>query len=191
MTTKVTSDIELALERAKIKADKKLTHQLPEYFSGARAILTVNGQRIGAAMEVSYSVSVDHTELRTIDSSLPWELIPGQIKIKASLRRIISPDRSLAGDGLFTTITSSLHTPYSSIELRDRTGNIIFYAKGSFTEIQGSVQNGQLGVESVSFVGYYWKENVRQEFNPAGQGLGDRLKGVISQNSLVRRVFGG
>ena len=58
----------------------------------------------------------------------------------------------------------------SLTKIRDRLGASIFLAKGMFTDLQGSVSNGQLGVESLSFVGYYWRENVSQEFNPDPKG---------------------
>ena len=141
-------------------------------------------------MEVSWSVAIDYEEVRTIDSYMPWELVPGQAKVKMSMRRIITPDRSLAGDGLFTTITSVLHTPYASVELRDRLGNLVFFAKGSFTDIQGQVANGQMGVASLSFIGYYWRENVKQEFDP--QPADNSVMGKIkTTNSLYGRIKGG
>lgn len=176
----VFSDQELAAERALITSDKPL----PEFFTGARAKVLVNGSPIGAALEVNWNVSTNVEEIRTIDSSLPWELVPGQIQIKASLKRWIHPDRSLAGDGMFSTIASLLHQPYVSLELRDRLGNIIFYAKGMFVSMNGTVGNNTVGVQSVDFIGYYFRENVNQSFEVRDQ------KGVsfdLSKNSAIKK----
>jgi hypothetical protein len=160
----------------------------PQMGTGARAKLTVNGKTIGAALEVSYSVTANTTEVRTIDQFLPWEIVPGQMLIKANLRRIVDPDRTLGGDGLYTTMQAYLHQPYASIEIRDTLGNLQFYAKGMFVDLQGSVQAGQLSVEGVSFVGYYWRENVKQDYTPEPESGLTQLGKKFTQNSLVKKI---
>lgn len=187
--TEALVDTELALRRAKIQiADP--TAMLPEYFSGARCKLLIDGKTIGAALEVSWSVSGQMVEVRTIDNFAPTEIVPGQMGIKMSLKRVVDPRRTLGGDGLYSTMTSYLHQPYASVEVRDRMGNVIFLARGMFTDLKGSVSNGQLGVESVDFIGYYWRENVSQEFSPQKQGFLDNLKDRFTKNSIVKK-FGG
>lgn len=181
------SDAQLAVQRADLINEDPLA-VLPEYFSGARCKLLVNGKTIGAALEVNWSVTSQMTEIRTIDNFAPTELVPGQMSIAASLKRIVDPRRTLGGDGLYSTMTSYLHQPYSSIEVRDRLGNVIFLARGMFTSLRGGVSNGQLGVESVEFVGYYWRENVNQEFSPKKLSFGDRLLGRFTKNSLVKKL---
>lgn len=182
------SDLDIAAERVKAVA-KNPTGTLPDYFTGARAKLMINGNTIGAALEVSWTVNSSIQEIRTIDNFLPVELVPGQMSIKATLKRVVDPRRTLGGDGLYPTIQSYLHQPYAQIEIRDRLGTTIFLAKGMFTDLQGSVSNGQLGIESLSFVGYYWRENVSQEFNPDPQGV-TALSSTFSKNSLPQRTGG-
>lgn len=140
--------------------------KLPEYVSGARAVVWVNQKKVAACLDVSWSVSIDHREVRTIDQQVPWELIPSQISIKAMLRRFIHPDATAAGDHLFTIITAALHTPTATLDIRDRLGNPLFVAKGSFTDLEGSVSAGKIAMESVRFNGYYWRQNDQQEFDP-------------------------
>ena len=178
-TDAIFNDIEVAKKRTE-EEKKALTKGykspvFPEFGTGARAKLLVNGKTIGAALQVSYSVSANITEVRTIDQFLPWELVPGQMSIKASLRRIVNPNRTLGGDALYTTMQAYLHQPYASIEIRDRLGNLQFYAKGMFTDMQCDIQSGQLSVEGVSFVGYYWRENVKQDFTPQPESFGQKI----------------
>jgi len=181
---------ERAYQESKALFEGKLPPVFPEYSTGARAKLLINGKTIGAALEVTYSINTTMTEVRTIDQFLPWEIVPGQMMIKASLKRIVDPRRTLGGDGLFATMQSYLHQPYASLEIRDRLGNLIFYARGMFTDFNGSIQAGQASVEGVSFVGYYWRENTIQTFNPEPESSLDRLKNQFTQNSLVRRISG-
>lgn len=145
---------------------------LPSYSTGARALVYVNQKKVAACLEVAWSVSVETQEVRTIDSQMSWELVPGQIRVSASLRRLIHPDRTAAGDHLFTIITAALHTPTATLEVRDRLGNPLFIAKGSFTDLEGSVSVGRVSVESVKFVGYYWRQNDQQAFEPEIRNLG-------------------
>jgi len=188
----VLGDLYIAKERTAQEYDAlnsgRKSPVFPEYSSGARAKLLVNGKTIGAALQVSYSVSANFTEIRTIDQFLPWEIVPGQMSIKANLKRIVSPNRTLGGDGLYTTMQAYLHQPYASIEIRDRLGNLQFYAKGMFTDMQCDIQSGQLSVEGATFIGYYWRENVKQDFSPEALTEAEKLKKKISQNSLVKKI---
>ncbi|NBP02906.1 MAG: hypothetical protein EBU90_22900 [Proteobacteria bacterium] len=187
-------DLDVANERRKAETnallDGKPSPNFPNYGSGARAKLLVNGKTIGAALDVSYSVTASVTEIRTIDQYLPWEIVPGQMSIKANLRRIVDPNRSLGSDSLYSTIQSYLHQPYVSIEIRDKLGNLQFYAKGMFTDIQANIQAGQMSVEGASFVGYYWRENVKQDYSPedAADSVDSLIKKKFTQNSLVKKV---
>lgn len=189
----VIGDLEIAAERtaeeARALAKGYKSPVFPEFSTGARAKLLINGKTIGAALQASYSVSASVTEVRTIDQFLPWEIVPGQVTIKANLRRIVNPNRTLGGDALFTTMQAYLHQPYASLEIRDRLGNLQFYAKGMFTDLQCDIQAGQLTVEGVTFVGYSWRENVNQEFSVYRPGgFVDAVKKRFSQNSLVKQV---
>lgn len=191
-TGEIISDLDVAQQRRSAESDalfgKRASPTFPEFGTGSRAKLLINGKTIGAALQVSYSVSANITEVRTIDQFLPWELVPGQMSIKASLRRVVTPNRTLGGDALYTTMQAYLHQPYASIEIRDRLGNLQFYAKGMFTDMQCDIQAGQLTVEGVSFVGYYWRENVRQDFTPTPEDIFSQAANRFTQNSLVKRI---
>ena len=190
-TEPLLGDLDIALKRTEKEIDALVkgykSPVFPELSSGGRAKLTINGKTIGAALEVSYSVTANVTEVRTIDQFLPWEIVPGQMMIKASLKRIVDPSRSLGGDGLYSTIQSYLHQPYASLEIRDKLGNVIFYARGMFTDIQGSFQAGQMSVEGVSFIGYYWRENTIQDFYPEPKNALERIGDQFKQNSVAKK----
>jgi hypothetical protein len=159
--------VALATERYKLEyANRNNNVMFPEYATGARSIIYINDQRVAAALDVSYSVNIETNDIRTIDAQLPWELVPGQISVEANLRRIVHPSVTMTSEHLFTTITAALHTPYASLKIQDKLGNLLFYAKGSFTSLQGQVAVGQTNIESVRFQGYYWRQNDAQLFIP-------------------------
>lgn len=163
----ISEETKIALARAEIELkDPKKVITFPEFSTGARSIIYVNDQRVAAALDVSYNVSIEHTELRTIDSQLPWELMPGQITVEATLKRIVHPNSTVTQDHLFTIIQAALHTPYAGLKIQDKLGNVLFYAKGSFTSLQGQIAIGQANIETVRFQGYYWRQNDAQAFYP-------------------------
>lgn len=173
----ISDETKLALERGKLALANATTGKmLPEFATGARSIIYINDQRIAAALDVSYSVNIDTNELRTIDSQMPWELIPGQISVEATLRKVVHPSVTVTSEHLFTVITAALHTPYASLKVQDKLGNVLFFARGSFVSLQGSVAVGQTNIESVRFQGYYWRQGDSQMFIPEpANGVGDML----------------
>ena len=150
----------------------------PEWVTGSRAIVYVNQKKVAACLDVSYKISIQSEPVRTIDSFMPWEIVPGQISVEATLRRFMHPEQTAASDHLFTIIQAALHTPYATLEIRDRLGNPLFVATGSFTDMEGQISVGAVGIESVRFQGYYWRQNDIQAFDPeiASKSFADKLK---------------
>jgi hypothetical protein len=154
-------------EDAKYHRDRKY----PEYVTGARAIIKVNRKKVAAALNVSWTVSIEHTDIRTIDSQMPWEITPGQITVEAQLRRIIHPDTTAPKDHLFTVLQAGLHTPTATIIISDRLGTPLFTAKGNFVSWSGDISAGAIGIESLRFKGIYWRDNTMQYYNPEVESL--------------------
>ena len=169
-------DLEIAMERARILIDPTNNHQLPEFGTGARSKIRINGKLIGAATDVSWSVEGNFEPLQTIDNYMPVEILPHQCVIKAELRSFIHPDYSPAGDHMFTILQAYLHTPTATLEVKDRMGNLIFAARGSFTSMRGNVSVKQLSTYSVSFMGYYFRDFTQQSYSPVKLSLLDLLK---------------
>lgn len=181
----ISDDTKIAIKRGQLEWENRHSNKkFPEFASGARSVIYINEQRIAAALDVSYSVNIESTELRTIDAQLPWELIPGQISIEATLRRVVHPSNTVTQEHLFTIITAALHTPYAALKIQDKLGNTLFFAKGSFTSLQGQVAVGQTNIESVRFQGYYWRQNDSQSFYPDPAASGGSMLLRLSKAKL-------
>jgi hypothetical protein len=181
------SDQALALARGNLEiADAKhgRNRKYPEYVTGARAVIKVNNKKVAAALNVSWSVSIEHTENRTIDSQMPWELMPGQVTVEAQLRRIIHPDTTAPNDHLFTVLQAGLHTPTATIIVSDRLGNPLFTAKGNFTSWSGDISAGAVGIESVRFKGIYWRDNTQQYYDPEVESKGHNQGLVMAKQRM-------
>jgi hypothetical protein len=169
-------DLELAIERAKIIQDPTNNHQLPEYSTGARSKIRINGKLIGAATEISWTVQGNFEPLQTIDNVMPLEIMPHQCVIRAEMKSFIHPDYSPASQHMFTVLQAYLHTPTATIQVMDRLGNMLFAMRGSFTELRGSVSAKNISTMSASFLGYYWRDFTQQEYSPIKLSLLDLLK---------------
>jgi hypothetical protein len=79
----------------------------------------------------------------------------------------MDPTKGPEADGLFHTMSSAIHQPFIEIQLIDKKlGTSLFFARGMFTGISGSVSRGQVGTWSASFTGTVYQHYVSQAFKP-------------------------
>jgi hypothetical protein len=176
-----------SFEIAKAWAEKR---PIPKYGSGARSLIKVGGKALGVALDFRWSVSATATEIRTIDTNIPWDLVPGQITISASLNQIIDPTESLEQYALFSTMQAMVHQPYVEIQVLDASLLNIFFARGMFTSVNGNISRGQLSSMSATFQGVMYQHNVYQQFTPYSAS-GDVLEAVDNGIKAIKNFTGG
>lgn len=159
----------------------------PKYSSGARTFIQVAGQPLALAMEFNYTVTAETEEIRTIDTSFPWDIVVGQVKIAGTLRKIVDPDTSFESEGLFHTMQSIIHQPMIEILVQDVNGNAQFFSRGMFTGVQAGFVKGAVTIRSATFVGVSYQHWAYQPFDPYPQNN----FGVTAQkkiNELARKM---
>jgi hypothetical protein len=145
---------------------KKNPLRYPSFSSGSRTFIQVGGKNIAVALEFSYSITAETEEIRTIDSSFPWDIAINQVKITGTMRKIVDPESSFEAEGLFHTMQSIVHQPYVEILVQDANGYAQFFARGMFTSVQSAFVKGQLTTRSANFVGVAYQHWAYQEFTP-------------------------
>jgi hypothetical protein len=168
--------------------------QYPEFLTGARAYITVAGRPYAVAIRVQYRVSMEVEEVRTVDTNLPWEIIPGQVHIHATLQGVIDPTQPAESDGLWANMASIMHQPLVEIEVLDKLGEKQFWARGMFTEISNSIAVGSVAERTATFRGIAYAHNVMQSFTPYADddGIAGKITGALkSASSWVRNTTGG
>lgn len=148
------------------KAGKDVNSAFPKYFSGARAYVTISGELVAVCQDFNYTIDFTPEETRTIDTHVPWDISVGQVSIRASLRQLVDPAQSPESQGLWANMASIIHQPLIELEVFDKLGQKMFYARGMFTRINGSVSTGSLANRSVDFVGTAYAHNTTQSFTP-------------------------
>ena len=98
-----------------------------KYLTGARTVIKVNGNLVGFAFSVSWQISTDVMEIRTIDDPIAYELAPRQISVSGTIGGFIIPGKSPQAELLQTDLANFLMNKYITIEVRDSaTDTIIF-----------------------------------------------------------------
>ncbi len=161
-----TLDDRIKAEEEAKKQGKDVNVVFPKYFSGARAYITISGELVAVCQDFNYTVELAPEETRTIDTHLPWDISVGQVSIRASLRQLIDPSESPESQGLWANMASIIHQPLIELEVFDKLGQKMFYARGMFTRVNGSITVGSLANRSVDFVGTAYAHNVTQSFVP-------------------------
>lgn len=179
-------------QTAKIKSELKGLNpaplKYPQFSTGARTFIQVAGRPLTLAMEFNYTITAETEEIRTIDTSFPWDIAVGQVKISGVLRKIVHPESSAEEQGLFHTMQSIVHQPYVEILVQDADGSAQFFARGMFTAIQGGFVRGQVTVQSATFVGVAYQHWAFQEFKAySEQNTLDKLSSGLKKAMGVSR----
>lgn len=141
----------------------------PKIFSGARAIIKINGQILAYALSVRWDVRMDHKELRVIDEFLPQELMPTALAVTVSCTSLRFPGRSATALKFQPNMLNLLKQGMSSIEIIDRRTNevILYVPQASMVRRAGTVNARQLSNETWTFKGIgFWDEEEPEEVPP-------------------------
>lgn len=133
----------------------------PIAYSGARAIVRVNGRLVAFASEVSYVVETEFKAVHEIDNVLPAELFPNAVRVQVVMTAIRIPNGSPAVELFQSTQANMMTQPYAQIELRDRATDvsILVVPKAMMTRRTGRVAAKSLATETWTWIGIgYWDE---------------------------------
>lgn len=135
----------------------------PKIFSGARAIITINGPLIVYALSVNWSIVTEYKPIQGIDNPLAEELAPTNIEVMVTCSVLRVPRESASVLGIEPTIMNFMTQGYSSIQIQDRgTGEVIlFVPRAMLIKRTGAVAARQLSGETWTFRGLgYWDEKI-------------------------------
>lgn len=163
--------------------------RIPFYSTGARALLKVGGKAIGVCQSFKWSVSYNATPIQTIDTPHAWDIDVGVVSISANMSQIMDPTKGPEHDGLFHIMNAAVHQPMVELQVLDKSGTSIFFARGMFTSVSGGVQVGAMSTWNAGFVGVAYQHYVSQQFKPYNSIAGalgnlvDELGGLASDLS--------
>lgn len=164
---------------------------LPFWGTGARSFIKLGGKPLAICMSVRWTVSYNSTPIHTIDTVHPWDIDVGPARIDAVLANFFDPTKGPESFGLFHTMKSAIHQPFVEMQVLDRLGTCLFFARGMFTSISGSIEQGQLSNFVASFSGVAYQHYVAQNFQEYG-GVSGAVSGVSSKiKNLASKYSGG
>ena len=163
--------------------------KMPRYISGARVYLMVGGDLLGIATSVSWTVGNTVDANVTIDSNIPFEIIPNTFSIKMQISQLVDPDDSPESQGLWSTMTSNPHQPNIEVSVYDKIGTNLVNIRGMPDRITQNIQAGQLMTRNVSITGVMFTHNVSQGFEPYKESeFMSKLKNA--KNSVSKNTLG-
>lgn len=171
-------------------ANRASIGQIPFYSSGARALIRVGGKPLGVCQEIRWQISYNSEPIMTVDSQFPWDIDIGHARIGASLSQIVDPTGGPETDYLSHTMAASLHQPYVEMQVLDKIGTSLFFARGMFTSISGGASRGAISTWNATFVGVAYQHYVAQNFEPYSDA--GKVSGLIGTfTSAASKLTGG
>ena len=91
---------------------------------GADIKIYIGGKLFKGATSVNYTIDYHETEIYGINSSFPQEIAPTRVSVAGSVQGIrVKLSGGLQGNGLRSKINEILHSPYVSLQIKDRHSN--------------------------------------------------------------------
>ena len=138
-----------------------------------------------------WSVSYSPNPIYTVDTVIPWDIDVGPMTVNANLSQILDPTQGPEATHLFNTMSSSVHQPLVELQVLDKSGTSLFFARGMFLQVSGGINRGQLSNLSANFTGVAFQHYVQQQFKPydsIASGLSGMVNGLAG---LVSTTTGG
>jgi hypothetical protein len=161
------------------------TSPVAKYLSGARCILRVNGKIAAFAFAISWNITTDATEVRTIDNYLPYELAPSIIRVSGSISGFRVPGSGPGVLGIQSNILSFLHQRYIEIEVRDsQSDNLIFKtSKALITSRSENVRSDAISEMTLNFTAIGFEDEVKPHLP---DGVGEEVD--VNGSSPISRI---
>jgi hypothetical protein len=136
-----------------------------KYTSGARTTLKINNKLAGFAFSVSWKITTESTEIRTIDDYFPYELVPNRIMVEGTIGAFHIPGQSVTQEFIQANALSFLFHKYITIEVRDSaTDQVLFKTNNAvITSRSEDLTAEQLGKIQLTWRAIGWQD----ELSPA------------------------
>jgi hypothetical protein len=156
------------------------------FFSGARAVIRINGKLLLFANSISWSIGTEYSEIRVIDNYMPEELAPKFISVSGSIGGFKIPGKSVYRDNHQTNVLSFLFNRYIEIGCRDAATNemVFFTKKAVITSKRETAHASQLATCNLDFKAIGWVEEVSPKY-PSGTFIDSLTQTVYKGDNFI------
>jgi hypothetical protein len=166
------------------------TKPTAKYTSGARTIIKINNKLAAFAFSVSWKITTDYVEEKTIDDYLAYELIPTRVMVEGTIGGWHVPGQSATSTLIQADVLSFLFHKYITIEVRDSaTDKVLFLTKKAVI----TSRTEDLTAESLGKVQLTWKAIGWQDELPPKKpdGADDSAVSNADDQAKDRLIRGG
>lgn len=170
------------------------TRRIAKYASGARTILRINGEIVGFAFSINWTIRTEGKEIRTVDDYLPTEIVPNTVSVSGSIGAFHIPGASPTKKQYMANLLSFPFHKYITIEVRDsQTDNLLFFTnRAQIVGRSEQLQAEQLGSMNLEFKAIGWLDEITPEIPERLRdtpGSFDTRSGARNQESDVGRTL--
>lgn len=171
--------------------ESKQVGQLPFYQTGARAFIKVGGKALAVCQDFRWQIQHQPNPIYTVDTTIPWDIDVGPMTVNATLTEIMDPTKGPEVDNLLPIMASAVHQPMVELQVLDKLGTSLFFARGMFLSVSGGISRGQLSTITAQFTGIAYQHYVAQQFKPYS-GIASGLSGLVNGlGGLASKISGG
>lgn len=119
---------------------------------GAEVKIYVAGKLYREAQSIQYTIDYGEQEIFGIDSLHPQEIAPGRVSVQGSVSGLVIKNLGgLQGYDLRSKISEILHSPYTSLRLKDRHSDSDIFWLPQMRVVNEQVSIQAKGVVKISF----------------------------------------
>jgi len=135
---------------------------LPQVYSGARCVVSINGQPVAAGFVADYTIETRASEIDAIDMVFPAEIAPERIRVAMNLRVYRTPDNDpviadvAPGSANLGAAEQKAFTQakYLYVEIKDLNDRTVFHIpKAWLVRRSGALNMGDLMTEAWGIIG--------------------------------------
>lgn len=162
------------------------TKATAQYASGARTVIKINNKLIGFAFGISWHITTENIEIKTIDDYLPYELVPNRIMVEGTISAFHIPGAGVSAQLIQSNVLSFLFHKYITLEVRDSSTDALLFLSNRVV-ITGRSED--MSIERLGQVQLTWKAiGWSDEMNP--QVPSDADKNLQGDQSAITRLTG-
>lgn len=136
-----------------------------KYASGPRCVIKVNNQLMGFAFGVTWRITTDNIEVKTIDDYLPYELAPNRIMVEGTLSLFHIPGAGATALLHQANVLSFLFHKYITLEIKDSaTDELLFISnRVVITSRTEDLSAEKLGQVQLTWKAIGWEDEIKPE----------------------------
>ena len=136
-----------------------------KYASGPRCVIKINNQLMGFAFDVTWQITTENVEIKTIDDYIAYELVPNRISVEGTMSAFHIPGAGASAQLIQANLLSFLFHKYITLEIKDSaTDELLFISnKVVITSRSENLSAEKLAQVQLTWKAIGWEDEIKPE----------------------------